>query len=343
MTRPSRAASQEDRDGQTRGVSTATVVIALVVAILLVPVVAYVGASAYVYDQGSRAGAKCPGDDVQDPTSFTVAGIDTTPYLLPVPQTVSFPARNDPQVTIAAWWEPVATLDAPTVILIHGLNGCRRNGPNLLAAGMLHRHGIAVLLIDMRNHGDSTVEDGRFSGGNDEYLDALGAFDWLRTQGIPAGRIGLLGFSLGAATAMIAIGEEPAVAAIWADSSYAEIREAIRNELTYKGFPTIFDVGAVLVGKIVTGEDIVARSPLEATAKLNGRPIFLTQGADDERIGPRPLAELAAGVRAAGGTVETWLVAAAKHTRALREHPAEYEQHMVDFFGRALGGLPAGS
>jgi uncharacterized protein len=317
--------------------------VALIVAIVLIPSVAYGAASAYVYDQLSHADAKCPGTDIQDPTSFSVDQIDTAPYLMPAPQTVSFPARGDAKVTIAAWWEPVAGVDAPTVILVHGLNGCRRNGPNLLAAGMLHRHGIAVLLIDMRNHGDSTVEDGRFAGGNDEYLDVLGAFDWLRAQGVPAPRIGLLGFSLGAATVMIAVGEEPQVAAVWADSSYADVREAIRDELSRNGYPTFLDVGGVLVGKLLTGDDIAARSPLEATAKLNGRPIFLTMGSADARLSPRYLDELAAGVRAAGGTVDPWLVQGAGHTQALRLYPAEYERRMVAFFGPALGGLPAGS
>ncbi|HLO35152.1 MAG TPA: hypothetical protein VK194_03685, partial [Candidatus Deferrimicrobium sp.] len=124
----------------------------------------YVGASAFVYGQLTRVTAGCPGD-AQDPTSFSIPDVDATPYRMPPAEDVRFPARLDAGVTIAASWEPVATLDAPTVILVHGLNGCRRNGPNLLAAGMLHRHGIAVLLIDVRNHGDSTVVDGRNAAG----------------------------------------------------------------------------------------------------------------------------------------------------------------------------------
>ncbi len=316
--------------------------IALIAAIIVIPVVGYFGASAYVYDRLSRAVAQCPGTDIHEPTSFTVERIDTAPYHMPVPQTVSFPARDDATVTIAAWWEPVASIDAPTVVLVHGHNGCRRNGQYLLAAGMLQRHGIAVLLIDLRNHGDSTVEDGRFAGGNDEYLDVLGAFDWLRAQGVPAARIGFLGFSLGAATVMIAVGEEPQAAAVWADSSFAEIREAIRDELSRNGYPTFLDVGGVVVGKILTGDDIAARSPLEATAKLNGRPIFLTMGSDDERLSPGYLADLAAGVRSAGGTVEPWQVQGAKHTQAILLYPDEYERRLVDFFGPALGGLRTG-
>ncbi len=299
---------------------------------------AYMAASGLVYDRLSRARANCPDADIQDPTTFTIAGIDTLPYRMPAPQTVSFPARGDANVTIAAWWEPVANPSAPAVVLVHGLNGCRRNGPNLLAAGMLHRHGIAALLIDMRNHGDSSVSDGRFSGGNNEYLDALGAFDWLRREGVPAERIGFLGFSGGAATVLIAIGEEPEVAAVWSDSSFADIRGAIRDELRRNGYPAFLDVGAIVVGRVLTGDDITARSPLQATSKLHGRAIYLTMGADDERLSPGYLAELAAGVRANGGSIDPWQVQGAGHTQALLLYPAEYERRLVDFFRGALAG-----
>jgi dipeptidyl aminopeptidase/acylaminoacyl peptidase len=308
------------------------------VALVLVATAGYAAASVYVYDRLSSTVALCPGTPPNDPTSFVVEGIDTAPYVMPPAQSVMFPARGDPAVIIDAWWEPAATPDAPTIVLVHGHNGCKRDGANLLAAGMLHRHGMAVLLIDLRNHGDSTVQDGRFAGGNDEYLDVLGAFDWLRSQGVPDGRVGLLGFSLGAATVMIAMGEDQEVGAVWADSSYADVTEAIRDELARNGYPTFLDVGGVLVGRLLTGDDLAARSPLEATAKLHGRPIFLTMGSDDERLDPRYLASLAEGVRAAGGIVDPWQVQGAGHTHALTSLPDEYERRLVDFFGSALGG-----
>ena len=61
----------------------------------------------------------------------------------------------------------------------------------LLAAGMLHKAGMAVLLIDLRNHGDSTVVNGRYAAGTREYRDVLGGWDWLVAQGHPAARTGV--------------------------------------------------------------------------------------------------------------------------------------------------------
>lgn len=309
----------------------------LTIAALVVLVIAYAGASVYVYDQLSRIDTVCSGGR-SDPTSFEVEGVDTTPYLLPQPTEVSFPARTDTGITIAASWYPSsAGLDAPTVILSHGLGGCRKGASDLLAAGMLHRHDVAVLMIDLRDHGDSTKEDMRFAGGTEEYRDVLGAWDWLRAQGVPEPRIGLLGFSLGAATTMIAFGQEPRVAAIWADSAYGDIGSAIRDELSRNGFPTVLEAGGAFAGKLISGDDIEAHSPLETTTGLDGRPTFLTHGLLDERISVRYIYELAASAAAHGDVVGLWVVPDAHHTEALRLHPADYEGRMAEFFLGALG------
>lgn len=63
-------------------------------------------------------------------------------------------------------------------------------------------------------------------------------------------------------------------------------------------------------------------------------------GSDDERLDPRYLAELADGVRAAGGTVDPWQVQGSGHTEALTLVPGEYERRLVEFFESALGGIP---
>jgi uncharacterized protein len=309
----------------------------VIAAALVIAAVAYGGASVYVYNQLSLIPEVCSGGRA-DPTSFKVENVDTTPYLLPAATTVSFPARVDTGITIVASWFPApGGLDAPTVIEVHGLGGCRLGPGDLLAAGMLHRNGIAVLMIDLRDHGDSTKEDGRFAGGTEEYRDVLGAWDWLRGQGVPERRIGLLGFSLGAATTMIAMGQEPRIAAIWADSSFGDIGSALRDELTRNGYPTILEAGGAFAGRLISGDDIEAHSPLETTTLLNGRPIFLTHGLLDKRISVRYAYELVASVAAHGEVAGLWIVPDAGHTEAIRLHPAEYEHRLGDFFLGALG------
>ena len=57
-----------------------------------------------------------------------------------------------------------------------------------------------------------------------------------------------------------------------------------------------------------SGDDLLSLSPLGAVAKLDGRPIFITHGTADTRLSPAYAADLAAMVRAHGGSVDPWMV-----------------------------------
>ena len=185
---------------------------------------AYLLVGALVYEELARVDTDCTGAvQGNTPASFSLAGVDTAPYLMPEYEAVSFPGR-DRRTTVSGWYVPGGSdAGGPAVVVVHGLDSCKRQAGVLTAAGMLHRHGFDVLLIDLREHGDSTFEDGRHAGGSEEYLDVLGAWDWLVAQGHPTERIGLYGQSLGAASALIATGREPRVAATWEDSSYGQV------------------------------------------------------------------------------------------------------------------------
>src|SRR3954447_16676545 len=164
---------------------------------------AYVGASAIVYDRLTSVPGGCPASQVTNsPERFKVPNppdFDPSPWFMPAPETVAFPSR-DSAITISGWYVPAADPDAPTVVIVHGHMACKHDHSVLLPAGMLHRNGFAVLLIDLRDHGDSTYEDGRYAGGTEEYRDVLGAWDWLQTaKRARPERIGLLRVSLGAA------------------------------------------------------------------------------------------------------------------------------------------------
>jgi uncharacterized protein len=307
---------------------------------LAVALGAYLYASSVVYDAISVTVADCGGRfQANTPAAFTSPGLDTTPYLMPQYEDVRFASR-DPGIEISAWDVPAETLaPGPAVVLIHGHDSCKRDGQLLLAAGMLHRAGIAALLVDLRNHGDSTVVNGRFAGGTREYRDALAGWDWLvNARGFRPDRVGLYGQSLGAATALIATGEEPRVAAVWADSSYGDLDLAIQAELTRNRYPTFVRYGGYAMAWLRSGDDLLSLSPLGAVAKLDGRPIFITHGTADTRISSAYAADLAAVVRAHGGSVDPWMVEGAEHTQAIVLQPAEYDRRLLTFFQGALAG-----
>jgi dipeptidyl aminopeptidase/acylaminoacyl peptidase len=189
----------------------------------------------------------------------------------------------------------------------------------------------------MRNHGESSVVNGRYAAGTREYRDVLGGWDWLVAHGHPAARTGAFGMSLGAATALIATGEEPRVAAVWEDSSYADTDEAIQAELTRYRYPTWLRYGGYLMAMVVSGDDLLGLSPIEAVRKLDGRPIAIIHGTADRRLSVAYASELADAVRADGGRVDPWIVEGADHVDSIVRETAEYERRLDAFFEVALG------
>lgn len=323
------------------------IILGVLVVVVLLLGAGYAAGGSVVYSQLSDVTPLCKNyDNVEwlsnTPSAFVATGTydtDLTPFAMTDFQDVSFPSRED-NITIKAWYVPAPADEASagTVILVHGLNDCRRTPFILLPAGMLNKAGFNVLMIDLRNHGDSQVTDGRYAAGTVEYRDVLGAWDWLvNEKKFAPEKIGLFGTSLGAATVLIAMGEEPRVAATWEDSSYADINAAINAELDRNGYPAFLAGAGVFMGQVISSRDITARSPLETMAKLNGRPLYITHGTDDTRLSVQYASDLAAAAQAGGETVTPWIVEGSEHIRAMFDQQAEYEKRLVAFFKDSLG------
>lgn len=329
-------------------------IVVLFVFVAAVVIAGYGAASFYVYD---TIGSAKPCDAkfaTNTPDAFTVpAGFDQSiaqANLMPKPQDITFTSRdpNMPLAKLAGWWIPAATADAPAVIVIHGVYSCRREANVLLPAGMLYRNGFSVFVMDMRDHGDSEGDDGRFAGGSEEYLDVLGAWDWLRAKGIPAEQIGIVGVSFGSINAIVAGGQETQVAAVWADSSTTRMDIAIGNFLADQlqtmigvadaGWSKVLVPGALLWARIVAGDDLVKFSPIDEVAHYGGRHIAFVHGAKDAVLPASMSTDLRAGAVAAGAiSPEVWIQPDATHTQAVYQDPAGYEERLVAFFTEALG------
>jgi dipeptidyl aminopeptidase/acylaminoacyl peptidase len=270
---------------------------------------------------------------------FTAGGFDTGPYAMPAYEEVGFPSRDtrEPRVTIRAWWVPAPEPGAPAVILVHGRDSCRRDPVVLLPAGMLARNGFSVLMIDMRDQGDSDIEDGRSGWGSEEYLDILGAWDWLQSaKGLPASRIGLVGESLGASSAIIAMGEEPAIAATWADSGFADLGVLFDERIAREGYPTWLRPGVVAWAWISANDDLLSRRPLDEVGKIAARPLAVVHGLADDELDVHHAKDLAIAHATFVPGYEPWLVPRAPHLQAAFAEPAEYERRIVEFFRTSL-------
>ena len=76
--------------------------------------------------------------------------------------------------------------------------------PGRLIARDLTRHAYAVLMFDLRGHGESDGD--RLSIGYHERKDVLGAVDFAEEKGFE--KIGVLSFCMGAATSLRAAADE---------------------------------------------------------------------------------------------------------------------------------------
>jgi dipeptidyl aminopeptidase/acylaminoacyl peptidase len=325
-------------------------VLAGLAVVAVIAVVGYGAVSFMVYDGVGKAPQACWDKDLTNtPVAYKVPkefdqGLSAA-NLMPAPQDVTFTSR-DPQIPnakLAAWWIPAEKAEAPAVVLVHGIQSCRRESSVLLAAGMLHRNGYSVFLMDLRDHGDSEGDDARFAGGSEEYMDVLGGWDWVRAQGVPAARIGLLGLSFGSISAIVAGGQEPQVAAVWSDSSTTEMYEAIRLFLKDQmkdgsGITGILVPAALVWARVIANDDLTKFDPIDQVANYTGRSIAFVHGADDAVLPASMATELHGAAVAAGATTpDAWIVPGAGHTQGIYVDPAGYEQRLVSFFGTALG------
>jgi len=244
-------------------------------------------------------------------------------------RTVHFPSR-DGRARIAADYHRPAHCRA-AVVFVHGKDACRGLELKADCSGLidaLAAAGIAVLRIDLRGHGSSSAA--RLTYGHHEQHDVLGAVDWLRSQGHP--RIGVLGASMGAASALLATAQEPAVMALVADSVFADFPAMIERQYgKLCRLPRCFLPGALAVSRLLTGVDLNRLSPLAAAPALRGRPVLVVHSEGDRFI---PVADGRA-VAAASGAV-LWTTDTQGHVGSYRALPALYTARVLAFFGQHL-------
>lgn len=264
---------------------------------------------------------------------------DQTPALLGLEyRDVSFPARGE-HMAIAGWYIPPpasTTSDPRAVIMVHGRDASRTaavTGNFTKLAKALHDAGLAVLMIDLRGHGQSA--NARFSFGLRERNDVLGAVDYLRQEGFQPGQIGVLGLSLGAAAGIGAAAADPAIGALATDSAFADINTLISEQWDKaSGLPRPFLYAALAMARLMVGEDLTQARPVEEIGRIAPRPLLLIHCQADDYI---PVANLASLAAAAPGA-ETWVITApaCQHSEGYNVDPAAYAARVTDFFVTGL-------
>lgn len=310
----------------------------LLVGVLALAVAAYLGVSVLLYNMFASVRPYCDGQYMENtPASFSAApfapDFDTSPYLMPEYETIEISSR-EAGIRLSAWYVPGES-GKPTVMVIHGLGAgtgdCKRQPRALLPAGMLHRAGYTILLIDLRNHGDSTIDGGKWAAGTQEYQDVLGAWDWLQTEKqIPAEQIGLLAYSGGTASALIAMEQEPRIPAVWLDSPFVDVARTISDTLDRDGYPRFMTAGGMLMAQVLSGHDIAAFSPAQAAASFRDQDVFIVHCDEDTTL-PVDYAYEMADILGLDES-RLWIATGCGHVRAVFTYPADYERELLAFF-----------
>lgn len=316
----------------------------IVVLLLLVVLLAagYLVGGFVVYRNLANVAHTCDKHLPNSPAKFSdISGwppMDYAPWFMPDYTLVHFPSRQA-GLEIAGWYVE-ADPAAPAVILVDGIGGCKNAQAVLVPAGMLWHNGFNVLVIDLRDTGDSEFEDGYSAVGNEEYQDVLGAWDWLQAEkGIPAERIGLYANSLGAATGLIAFDQEPRVAAIFVNSPFSNLLQALRDELARVGYPSFLAPAAILAARLVSGDDLLAFDPSDGMRHAGERPVFVVHSRADKRVSVEHSERLEATADENGANATFWILDDnTDHVRAPATHTAEFADKMSGFFDAALGG-----
>jgi dienelactone hydrolase len=232
---------------------------------------------------------------------------------------VNFPSR-DGRARIAATLLHAAPAHS-AVVLVVGQVGCwgsdaRIEGRSLhvrTLAQALRSRGLTVLVTRLRGHGES------------ERHDVLGAVDYLRAQGYAAGHIGVIGASMGACAALMAAAEEPAIAAVVADSPRRDLRSVVQRPAE------VLMPLARWLGRLLSGVDLGRRPWLGTLGALSTRAVLVVHGRGDKLVAPAVAQSIA---QACGARL--WLTASQSHAGTLHEALPLYITRVVEFFCQHL-------
>jgi len=225
-------------------------------------------------------------------------------------------------------WIP-ATGSERAVILLHGHGGSL--DWDIHRAPALHAAGFNVFLFDFRAHGRSQGRLATF--GYLERQDVLGAVEFLQRQGVK--RIGLLGFSYGGMTSMLAAPICPDIHAVVTDGGPARLRTALAARAVEMHLPRWFAVPlawlTVAITSLRLGANLFHYEAVRWVDRIAPRPIFFIQGELDQYC--PDFNDLYA---AAGEPKEVWRLARVGHTKASETYPEEFRRRVIEFFDRNL-------
>jgi len=248
-----------------------------------------------------------------------------SPYELGLPaEAVTFsPLQGDHKVR--GWY--LADPDATTTILV--CPGYRTGMSDVLGiSAHLWKAGHNVLAFEYHGHG---TEGGvPVTLGYREINDFLGAVAYARERA-PQTRLGVVGYSMGAAVAIMAAARNEDVEAIVADSAFATqwgvVDYNLRRTIRVPSAPFTWVADYLLGWR--AGHHFNQVEPLRDIANIAPRPVLIIHGGKDSIVDPRDASLLYA---AAGEPKELWVEANADHCGVYFVDRFAYVRKVTEFF-----------
>ncbi|MFJ7728555.1 alpha/beta hydrolase [Neobacillus sp. NPDC097160] len=249
---------------------------------------------------------------------------------------IEFFSRKD-QVKLSGWWIPaVSKKSKKTVITAHGYMNERamEKIEGLRLVKILSEQGYNVLMFDFRNAGKSK---GKTTGiGYFERHDLYSAIDYA-IQEKHQEKVALLGWSMGAATAIIAGCEHPAVSVIIADSPFCDLEPFLKENLSHwtklpkRPFTPIVYHSMRKLLKI----DPTEVSPINHVKNTKGKSFFIIHSTIDKAI-PYAESEKLFQSIPSDNQKELWLTKDCEHIHSYRLHKKEYTRRVLRFLNKYL-------
>lgn len=248
---------------------------------------------------------------------------------------LSFTSQKD-DLSLSGWWIPAQlkgkTLTSrKTVIFAHGYGDSRtmQQISALNLAKRLTSEGYNVLTFDFRASGKSegkTVTLGEF-----EKYDLLSAIDFAKTEK-GSNAISLLGWSMGAATVILAGAESKDVGTIIADSPYAELSSYLTDNLPHwSHLPSVPFTSVIMkLTPLVTGVNIDHVVPYQAASQFGDQRLLLIHSKTDEAI-PFQESEKIYQSLPAGSKSDLWLTSGGGHIESYLTDKLAYETKVLNF------------
>jgi len=231
--------------------------------------------------------------------------------------------------SIQGWWFPRP--ESREVIV--GCTGYRGTKAELVGIGAAFwRAGFNVLLFDYYGHGADRGAPVTLA--YREVRDFFGALDYVE-QRVPQAKIGVIGYSMGAAVAIMGSARRQNVRAVVADSAFATHMDVVSYNVArvirVSGRP-IAALSDIFLERLAgyRGADV---APERDVAAIAPRPLLIIHGTADDMI---PVSHATRIYAAAREPKEIWLAEGAGHCGTYFLDRQAYCDRVVAFFRRAF-------